>query len=647
MAEAYSVFASYLRFKEVLSDPLGHLYRAGEFDTSGVRRAVWLRVFDRPFIEAADIIAGFDRARAIADAVQSTNVAAGVDCLVDEGTPAIAADFVASQPLSRILERVTREQFPVPVDNALLISEKIALALCATLTAEIEGERVVHGFLHPSLVFVTNDGEGIVSGFGVAEPLLTLIDDQSSADSIHPYLAPEVLQSRVASRRGDVYSLGAVLFHLLAGAALPTATGDRAAAISQATMAYDEERLPDDIRALLQKALAQRPEERFSSASDFKKELDRLLYGGAYSPTTFNLALFMDRLFRPEIEADEVDLARELATDVRPYLAPVVAPDPVFESTESAPPSALKGRGLWLGFGVAGAAAIAATLWLTVFRGPSTPAPPPTPSAEEIAAERQAQEEKMRELAEGLVAELMAQKEEEIRAELVARQAKIDELQQRLVESERRAQQGQLTGEDLRKREELQRQIAAEEETQRQREAELEAERLQAAEEAQQKAMAQRTATAAVEAVALTAAVVAASPTPRPAPISAPTAIPTAVPTPMPTAVVRAGPAVEKNSFVDPTGVDTPPAVIKKSPVVWSRTAIHSRREGVVVVQATVNADGVVDDVKVLRADHEGFGIPQAVMDAVMKYRFKPGVKDGVPIKTHFSIVARYDFTGR
>ena len=28
MAEAYSVFASYLRFKEVLSDPLGHLYRA-------------------------------------------------------------------------------------------------------------------------------------------------------------------------------------------------------------------------------------------------------------------------------------------------------------------------------------------------------------------------------------------------------------------------------------------------------------------------------------------------------------------------------------------------------------------------------------------------------------------------------------------
>jgi TonB family protein len=617
MAEAFRVFASYLRFKEMLSDPLGHLYRAGEFDASGVQRAVWLRVFDRPLIEAADVIAGFDRAQAIADAVQSINVAS-LDCLVDDGTPAIATDFVASQPLSRVLDRVAKEQFPIPVDNALLIAEKIALALSATLTAEIDGERVIHGFLHPSLVFVTNDGEGIVSGFGVAERLLTLIDDQPSADIIHPYLAPEVLQSRVGSRRGDVYSLGAILFHLLTGANLPAAADDRTGAIAETKLAYDEETIPDDVRTILQRALAQHPEERFSSAVDFKKELDRLLYGGAYSPTTFNLALFMDRLFRPEIEAEEADLARELATDVSPYLAPAVTPEPVVETIEPIP--ALKGRGLWLGLGVAGAVVIATTLWLTVFRGPLTPPPPPTPTAEEIAAERRAQEEKMRELAEGLVAEMMAQKEEEIRAELVARQTKIDELQQRLVESERRAQQGRLTREDIRRREELQRQIAAEE------------------------AMAQQTATAAVAAVTLA---VAASPTPPPAPPSPQTAIPTAVPTPQPSAVVRADPSVDENSFVDPAEVDSPPVVIKKSPVVWSRAAIHSRREGVVVLQVTVNAKGLVEEVKVLRADHEGFGIPQAVMDAVKKYHFKPGSKNGVSVKTHFSIVARYDFTDR
>jgi protein TonB len=204
-----------------------------------------------------------------------------------------------------------------------------------------------------------------------------------------------------------------------------------------------------------------------------------------------------------------------------------------------------------------------------------------------------------------------------------------------------------LSGDDVQKREDLQRQIAAEEETQRQREAELEAERLQAAEDAQQLATAHQTATAAVEAVAMAATAATSSPSPPPAPIAVPTAIPTVAPTPRPPAVVRAGPLVEENSFVDPTEVDSPPVILKKSPVVWSRTAIPSRRKGVVVVQATVNAKGLVEDVKILRADHEGFGIPQAVMDAVMKYRFKPGSKNGVPVKTHFSISARYDFTDR
>ena len=90
MAESYRKFASYLRFKAVLSDSLGHLERAGEFDASGVQRAVWLRIFDRPVIPAADIVSAFDRARKIADAVQSTNLASGVHYVVDDDTPAIA-----------------------------------------------------------------------------------------------------------------------------------------------------------------------------------------------------------------------------------------------------------------------------------------------------------------------------------------------------------------------------------------------------------------------------------------------------------------------------------------------------------------------------------------------------------------------------
>jgi len=643
MAEAVRAFASYLQFKEIIADPLGHLYRAGEYDSSGVKRAVWLRVFDGPMVPSAELISGFERVRQIAAAVQSANLATGIDCVVAGGQPAIASDYISSQPLSLVFDRVAEEQFPIQVDNALLILEKIALALASTLTVEIDGQRIVHGFLHPGLVFVTNDGEGVVSGFGVGDHLLALVDDVASADLIHPYLAPEVIVARTPSRHADVYSLGAILFHLLTGSRLPTDPGERQQAIDDAQVAHNETPVPDDIGALLRRALAERPEERFSSAADFKKELDRLLYGGAYSPTTFNLALFMDRLFRAEIEAEEEQRNAEMALDVTPYLGSPAEPESeaLIETAMETEKAAGPGKGLRIG--IAAAAAVVVAVTVTIFMvtgGPETPAPTPTPTAAEIAEQRDAQERQIRELAEGLVSEMMAVKEDEIREELLDRQNKIDELQKRLQASERRSRQGQLTSDEKRRREALQSEIAAEEEAQRQRETELEAERLRASEEAHQQAVAQQTATAAAEEEALLAAGM----TPTVAP---PPPAPAAVPTPQPTVVTTRETKIEENTFVDPSETDSLPVVIKDAAVVWPRSALHSRRNGVVIVQATVNSEGRVVDVKVLRADHEGFGIPQAVMDAARDYRFKPGTKDGVPITTYATVTKAYRFVVR
>jgi len=639
MARAFKVFASYLQFKEVLDDPLGHLYRAGKFDAGGVKRTVWLRVFDRSQVPAGDVIAAFDRVNSIASILQSANVAAGVDCVTDDGTPAVACDFVSSQPLSTVFQRVADEQFPVPVDNALLIVEKIALAVSGALTVEVDGGRVVHGFLHPGLIFVTNDGEGIVSGFGFGDQLLTLIDDDSSIQLVHPYLAPEVLLTRTASRHGDVYSLGAILFHLLCGSALPAHPEKRLQAVAGASLTYENEPLPADIKALLLRALADRPEDRFSSAPDFKKELARLLYGGAYSPTTFNLALFMDRLFRSEIEIEEKDRAEETAVDVTPYLAPIVEPTPesLIAATTDARSQEGNRRGLWIGIGATAAVlAAAAVTTFMMTRGPETPPLPPTPTAAEVSAQRQAQEEKMRELAKGLVAEMMAEKEEEIRQELLDRQTKIEDLQKKLQASERRAEQGQLTTEDQSRQEELQQQIADEEEAQRIREAELEAERQRAAEEVRRQAAAYQTATATVEEELRGAA--AAIPTSAPPVVESASA---------PITDSKTTAQVKENIVVDLSELDSLPVVIREQKVEWPRAARFSRRQGVVILQATVNTAGLVENVTVLRADDEEFGITQAIIDAVMQYRFKPGTKNGVPVKTHATVTKAYRFVVR
>ncbi len=630
----YRTFGSYLLYHEAAADALGHLYRAGEFDRGGVRRTAWLRVFDAPGLPQEDLRSRCGIANLAGEHLHAANVAAGVSCFAEDGVPALAFDYVPGQPLSVVFNRTRDEGFPVPVDNALLIIEKLALALSSALAIDVEGQSLIHGFLHPSLVVVSTDGEAVVSGFAMADQLLGALDRAETAAGTAPYLAPEVLVARSSSKRGDVYSMGAILYQLLTGEALPADPAARPAALDAAELAFDEGPIPADIMAVLRRALATRPEERFSSAADFKKELDKLLYGGAYSPTTFNLALFMDRLFRSDIEAEERARLEEGEVDVAAYLHP--EPEPVEEEVGAPPPpSGGGGRGLWLALAAAALILGAGSVYLFLGRAQQPqPALAPTPTAEELQAQRDAEQAKLEAMVQSQVAQLMAEKEDSIRQELTARQSEIEKLQGRLKEMQK-GSGNQLSSEQRQTQEQLQKQIAAAEEAKRKQEAALQQERQKRTDELREKLAAQPSPTPPAPAAAPEQAVPQAETAAATAPPKA-TAAPTATPF-----------QVTENMELPATAVDTQPAVLKDQQVSWPRVAIYSRRRGVVIVQALVNANGRVDDVKVLRADDDGFGIPQAAMDAVRKYLFRPATKDGVKVKTTATVAIPYSFRPR
>jgi len=606
------------------------------------------------------------RADEINRLVSGSQLAGGPFFLAEDGVPAAGCDYVAGQPLNRTLERARDEAFPFQPDNALLVAEKIAQALAAAETVELDGVPLAHGFLHPGLVLVSNDGEVAVTALGLGTALAACLSEAEAAPGVRAYIAPEVLAGEAPSPRGDVYSVGAILFHLLTGTALPADPAARTAALDAALLSWDGETIPDDIGAVLEKALAPTPGGRYPSAKELRSELDRLVFGGAYSPTTFNLALFMDRLFRAEIEADELAVeqekeidpglyitaaaeAEEPPPDERPAAAPpeaasVVAPLP---SSEAAPAAEAASRWpVWAGIGAAAViVAAGAVYWLGGFGGPSAPPPPPTPTPQEIQAQRQAQEDRLRSLTQEMVQSMMAEREEEIRQELVARQSRIEELQRRLQRSEARAATSAAAARDeAATQRALMEEIQEQEAAQRAQQDALESERQQALE---QVADSLDSAAATPDQVAAVSASTAGE---APAPeVQGPEML---LPTPSPTPAEiqlpprREEPQVAVGDFVPPESVDTRPVILKSQPLEWPRNAARSKGRGVVVVQLTVNAQGGVEDVAVLRADHTGWGIPEAAMEAAQGYRFKPGTKGGVAITTYAFVTWRYDFTG-
>jgi len=662
MAESYEVFGSCILLKEIFQDDLGRLFRAGTIEGDSIDRTIWLRILDGVGLPSDAITASFEQARLVGETVHGSQLPKEPLFLESAGIAALGCEYIAGQPLNRVLARARDEAFPLQPDNTLLIVEKIALALTAGEAVELSGKALAHGFLHPGLVYLSNDGEATVAGFGMGHALLDALGQPAAVPGVRAYLAPEILADPQPSQQGDVYSLGAILFHLLTGTALPVAPEDRAAALDAAHVAWDGEAMAPDLHSILGRALAPTSGGRFSSASDFRTELDKLIYGGAYSPTTFSLALFMDRLFRSEIEEDEVAIQNESDIDIAPYVAAepkepepasdIVTPEPdgVALEPEAVPPKPKRNgnRGLWFAVGGAAIVGIAALMfWFGRGAGEQQPPPIPTPTAEEIADRRQAQEDRLRTLTQEMVQEMMAEREEEIRQELIARQTRIEELQLRLQRSEgRAARSAAAAATEAETQKELMREIEEQEAAQQIQKEKLDAEREEAMKAANEPSPVDAAAAAAVvmasdppsakknstdsQTTEKTPPPISPSPTSKPRPTSAP-----------------AAPSVQFGDFVAPEQVDTVPVVVKSQSLTWPRNAQRSNGKGVVVIQQTVNASGGIDEVVVLRADHTGWGIPETALEAAESYRYKPGTKSGIAVTTYAFVTWRYDFTGQ
>ncbi|HSF44027.1 MAG TPA: TonB family protein [Thermoanaerobaculia bacterium] len=317
-------FGKYLLLKKLTEDPLGETFRAGRVGKEGMEQVVLLRVFNGKGVDGEKLGAKVAGRAAVQEALKSPNIGNGVDLGRVRSFPYTAYDYISGKNLAALFAQSARQFSPIPTDHAMLIAERIALALSAAYETRIQDERVLHGFVIPHLVMISNEGETRLLGFEVAPGLRELAASGWQDEAIRPYVSPETFTGAPISRADDVWSLGALLYELLTGERLPASSGSYDAAIDQAMLANDGTPLPAPVAALLKKSLAPR-EQRIADALTWHKSLSKLMSDGQYSPTTFNLAFFMHNLFREEIERESQEIQAEKNLDVRQHVAAVTA----------------------------------------------------------------------------------------------------------------------------------------------------------------------------------------------------------------------------------------------------------------------------------------------------------------------------------
>jgi TonB family protein len=322
-------FGNYLLLKKLSEDPLGETFRAGRVGALGMEQVVLLRVFNGKGLDGEKLWSRVSGRTAVQAILKSPNIGNGVDLGRVRSFPYAAYDYISGKSLATLFAQAARQRSPIPTDHALLIAERLALALAAAHESRLQDERVLHGFVVPHLVMISNEGETRLLGFEVAPGLRELAAAGWQDDAIRPYLAPETLAGAPLAKSDDVYSLGAVLFELLTGERLPAASADgHGAWIDGAALANEGTPLPAAIVALLKRSLVGR-EQRIADAVTWHKTLSKLMIDGHFSPTTFNLAFFMHNLFRDEIERENQEIQAEKKLELPPRPAAPVTAAPI------------------------------------------------------------------------------------------------------------------------------------------------------------------------------------------------------------------------------------------------------------------------------------------------------------------------------
>jgi serine/threonine-protein kinase len=214
--------------------------------------------------------------------------------------PYIVMEYVSGQTLKEVLA----EEHKLMPERALEITADV----CAALDFS-HRNGIVHRDIKPGNVMLTPTGTVKVMDFGIARAVTSgtaTMTQTSAVIGTAQYLSPEQARGESVDARSDVYSTGCLLYELLTGQ--PPFTGD--SPVSVAYQHVREDPIPPGqvnpdvtptIDAIVLKAMAKNPANRYQSAGDMRADLLRAAAGRPVSATPVMSAAERTELISPAV----------------------------------------------------------------------------------------------------------------------------------------------------------------------------------------------------------------------------------------------------------------------------------------------------------------------------------------------------------
>jgi serine/threonine-protein kinase len=288
---------------------MAEVFRGKAVSLDGYEKQVAIkRVLPQLAADAKFVNMFLDEAR-VSLALSHANIVSVFDVSRAGETYFIVMEYVDGANLKTLMELARASQRPFPIAVAVRIGIEVCKALAyAHERKDSDGSllRIVHRDVSPPNILISREGEVKITDFGLAKAASQMEStDPGFVKGKYGYLSPESADGQEVDGRSDIFSLGVILWELLAGRRLFQGDNDletlqrvkQARIPGLAPLCAD---LHPELEAIVRRALAGDRDRRYATAREFGTDLNRFLLAAGLSVDSYDVAQYLDFALHPD-----------------------------------------------------------------------------------------------------------------------------------------------------------------------------------------------------------------------------------------------------------------------------------------------------------------------------------------------------------
>jgi serine/threonine-protein kinase len=287
VSKAIESFGKYLLLERLAAGGMAEVYLSKSLGASGIGKFVAIKRILPQFTDNEEFVSMFKEEAKLVMNLNHGNVVSIYDFGIEHKQFFLVMEFVEGQNLRQLLNHLKKIGKYLSLDQAVHIVKEVAAGLdhahrCIDASTGRQ-LNITHRDMSPQNIMVSFEGEVKVVDFGIAKAETQIEHTRSGTiKGKFGYMSPEQAEGQIVDARTDIFSLGIVLWELLANDRLFAGQNEHATLKKIKECQIPSIRklnptVPSELERIVNKALTKEKSLRYQSAEFFSKDLSKFL----------------------------------------------------------------------------------------------------------------------------------------------------------------------------------------------------------------------------------------------------------------------------------------------------------------------------------------------------------------------------------